>query len=875
MERLIVGQGLRKKLTQSFYKFLLELFGGLENQTRPFYRIVEIAFNLFTFFQLSTLLWTENTLPSEQESMVNLLNALETIRLEVLSSKFGIILIWDYFVITGLILTVVFSLFLFFLVVSDKSRHCYFLTFVHLSMRLFTTILSIPTLTIILHIIYKYSSKNFSDPKYNFEVSAWLFTLNFLSLIFLLTLNTIWILFNYNTRHSQPRGKAYPSFEINSMLCNYLTVASHVFLLDNSPLFSYSLTFILHSFSSILYINFIPNYDKSENLIKAAFHSSYSIMVVLVLIGFKLTGGFFFAYGFITIIPAHIVIIKHLIDKKFKKLAEMSIEDIESIYEFELLIRNSLTKKDGDVLDMFSKAHKILNGKCEDIFYVWESYYCLDILQNERLAIVKLYKSNEKTAFGGFQTYKLLNDIGEFNINYTDLAHVQCLLEIGNINKLQKEFFDEFLNFMLIVPNNALDSKLINNHCSILNEQIHSLDKKYNNVISSFPEHFSQLVSYPDFVCRIVGNKSKSEFIQSQQQHLNSELSKSQKSQEFGVLIISADEQDLGTILYSNSIALQILDADEDSVLGSLITEYIPEPYRSKHTKYLGNYAKNCKSVFLDFPSAFFLLTHKKFLIEIYMSICICGMNDKHFYYFKFRRLIKDREIALLDSSGSILAHSELMSYYLNVPFQNLVNCYLPDIMRNLDFDELKREKYLIHQLKWIKVGLTYIELPFRSHFFYILILSKNLKPPFKKLKDATIEDCKLFEPFDDVCEFDDEEFCELSDEFGQAEVGKSVSFSDIKKIDKQDFDDFENEYEFLNLNQDQSEISMTLKRKSGFNLKNLVTSNLISGIKTGDYDTSFSKESKEKQGADFLLYEYKKYLRRFSYLNKIFVSLI
>ena len=782
MERLIVEQNLKKKITQSFYKFLLELFGESKNQSRPFYNIAEIALNLFTFIQLSTLLWTENNLPSEQESMIYLLNVIETIRLEVLSMKFGILLIWVYIVIAGILLTVILSAFLFSLVFMDKRRPSYFITFVKVSMRMYATILTIPTLTVILHLVLKYSSETFKDPKYNFEVSPWLFTLSLLSLGFLLALNSIWILFNYNTRHSQPRGKAYPSFEFTSMICNYLTVALHVFLLENSPLFAYALVFILHGFSSIMYISYVPHFEKNGNIFQAAFHSSVAVLVCLVVISLRFTGGFFIAFGFVTVLPAHILFVKHLIDKKFEKLKEMKIEDIKSIYEFELFIRSSLTDPDADVLEMFSKADKILNGKCEDVFYVWLSNYCLDILNNQRLALIKLCKTNQSTLYGGFQTYKLKNDIGEFNIEYTDLAHIMCLVEIANIDKLQQNFFDEFLTFLKLVSDHALDSSLIDRHASTLIEQIQELTDKYNCVISLFPEHFHQLVSYPDFVCRILGDKQKSKFIENHIQFQNSESSKSLKSQEFGVLVISADEEDLGTILYTNPNALKILDADADSVLGSKITEYIPEPYGSKHNKYLSNYAKKCKSVFLELPSTFFLLTYKRFLIEITMTICICVINDKEFYYFKFRKLSKDREIVLLDFSGSILAHSELFSYYISVPYQNLVNCYLQDVIKDLNFDHLKRDKYLIHQLKWIKVSLTFIEFPFRTHFFYILFLSKTLAPTLEKLKGTTIEDLNLFEPVDDVCEFTDEEYCELSDDFCQVEPTKSVNFELSKK---------------------------------------------------------------------------------------------
>lgn len=61
-----------------------------------------------------------------------------------------------------------------------------------------------------------------------------------------------------------------------------------------------------------------------------------------------------------------------------------------------------------------------------------------------------------------------------------------------------------------------------------------------------------------------------------------------------GNIIISANKEFLGTIIYINEIGAQILRGRITDIIGNKIEQYIPTPYNLGHYEKMKNFIDNC-----------------------------------------------------------------------------------------------------------------------------------------------------------------------------------------------------------------------------------------------------------------------------------------
>ena len=269
-------------------------------------------------------------------------------------------------------------------------------------------------------------------------------------------------------------------------------------------------------------------------------------------------------------------------------------------------------------------------------------------------------------------------------------------------------------------------------------------------------------------------------------------------------MLISAEYKDIGTILYANPTAFDLLGALPGHLVGSSIMDYIPKPYSRSHNLYMLRYLKTCKDVHLHFPEEFILLNERGYLIEVYMNVCLASFDNINFYVLRFKKRERRREIAVIDEYGSILAHSELFAYYIGVQNKYLENICIMSLV-DFDLEKLKSEKFLIYNLKRLTVAFLLVEIPFRNTPIHLFIISENLSSPFSI--DKSIEHKKVFFNSEVIKQNEEEEFCELS-EFCDLNSERLKPPNHSSKPD--DYNDLS--------------YSETLKRKSEVNISNVTS---------------------------------------------------
>ena len=801
----------RYKLT--FYKLLSRIFLIDNNKPSIYLESLVSLLNVISFIQISTLLWDENIIPAGNQGNASIMNLFSYLRIEVMFSRLGLLKIWIYLVVSELIIILLAFIFLFVYELFGKPISSYLMKVFCLSIGIMSTIFNIPAITTLLHVSYFYFTNKSPGSEYNFALTTELSILCSVGALIHLSTNLIWVIYNFSCRHSCFLGKSYPGIDFLSLLCNYLTIILHIILLDISSHLFYGLSFFIHIIASICYIFYLPYYNRRANFMNSCVHTSVTLMIIIIYISSFASNEYFFLLGTLTLIPTHMIFIYNLIQKREEKIKCFKIDELTSEYQFELLFRFNLeigTKKK-DLIREFSRFSEIFNKKLSDFFFVWQAYYCIDHLNDDRLAFVKLtqIKTSGWTFSGEFEYYKCISLIGDINTKYKDLAQIQCAISLSQIQEQESIFFSDFLTLLQLIPKTSIYSSQLLSQSSQIKLMIQKVSEKYNDFIYKYPEYFGSLTNYPEFVRRIIGNTTKANLLQSQQDYMRNRTIDTNFSGNFGILLISAEYKDTGTILFANQTAIDLLGAHSGHLMGSLIMDYIPKPYNRNHNVYMLRYLMTCTDVHLHFPEEFILLNERGFLIEVYMNVCLASFDHRNMYVLRFKKRERRREIAVIDEYGNILAHSELFGFYVGVHNKYLENVCITSLV-DFDLEKLKSEKFLIYNLKRLTVAFLLIEIPFRNIPIHLFIISENLNSPFSI--DKSIEHKKVFFNSEVIKLNEEEEFCELSDICCDIDSEKLI----LENKPLKQLSNAEENYEMS--------YSETLKRKSEVNISNVTS---------------------------------------------------
>jgi PAS domain-containing protein len=668
-------------------------------------------------------------------------------------------------------------------------------------------------------------------------------------------------------------GKAYASLDVLSLTINFMTVFLHVTLFEISSELFYGISSVLHTFSAASYIFYMPYFKQRTNFTKSALHSSVVCMIFIITVASYTSKGFFLLLGFLTLLPAHLTFVHHLLVKREEYLKSLNMEDLNSEFQFELFFRFKLekTSEPESLMTVFSRFSENFHSKVSNLYYVWLAYFCLDYMKDERLALVKLTqtKFSKSSLSGDFEIFKCQAMIGDINLKYKDLAQVQCSMNLEKIIKYEGRFFEEFLYFLQIISKPSVYSPQVRKQVEVVNVLMKKLNEKYNEFIKLFPEFFQTLSNYPEFVKKIIGDEKKAKLLVSQQEYLKDKNSESFFSHNIGIVLISAELKDIGQILFANRIAFDLLGTSSTHLLGRSINDFVPKPFDRNHNFYLARHSTSCSDVHLSFPEEFIILNEQGFLMEVNLNIFMASVNTQNVYVMKFKKRDRRREIAIVDLSGNIFSHSELFGYYLGIQAKFLGNVNIKNVLEDLDLEKLRNERFLLYQLKRLTVAFMLIEITFRTRPIYLFIISENLNSPFTNDKSEVQK--KVFFDSEVINLNNEEEFCRLSDvELSQKEEIK-VDYGVSGKEETFDLLSNEKNDESTKLRVALT-ISEGLKRKSELNISIVSTIIEKNEVRTENLEVVYAKFSPDQEKLNQVLNSIKKKYFTLQVLTKVVV---
>ena len=266
----------------------------------------------------------------------------------------------------------------------------------------------------------------------------------------------------------------------------------------------------------------------------------------------------------------------------------------------------------------------------------YEKLYILfkDYLLNVSTLYYEFWSSLYKSHLQGTEDFIKLNDIGE------------------KLNLLIDKIDDNFHKLFNVKGD---DLRIINLYSGFLRNVLNN-KKKYDNLN------------------KILISSSNEDKIQDKEVDFsNYDLKVLNNSDEYKYAIVSAAEENLGTVLNISLNACQVFGYNKNEVIGKKASMLFPEIYQKKYEEFLIQYTNNVKSKFYD------ILSHKKEYYPEFLDIFIDGKNKSKYLlplYLKvfFTQTEESEHVYVVNFVNNDIAIINKLNEYFNLNHFNSIN---------------------------------------------------------------------------------------------------------------------------------------------------------------------------------------------------------
>ncbi|CAG9310505.1 unnamed protein product [Blepharisma stoltei] len=547
-------------------------------------------------------------------------------------------------------------------------------------------------------------------------------------------------IFSAELRHtfSTDNIKARAHSIIDLYMITFSYIASIAYVLFNQYTYYFHQTILLAYSICIVYktIKLIPYYSLYINSIIIIRNLGICFMTLAFLFG-KAIDNSLLIIGFFWIInPILTYIIMNYLLKRFSRVQE---DNLQTQYEFEQYYRDILMEEDSEHLaelsKQFNKALKKFSHKTNKLLCIWETNYCLYSIKNERLARVKFHKIFllKSTVEGSYQEWVVAKHLGQNNTGaYEDIGTIYYFLELDHIKAMDRVLCYKLLDFWAEVYSSMPRIEKLNLLSSQVSETLDEVNKGYSTLVKKFPNRTACHELYGSLQIDILkkdefGNKlllkKESLYLKDLQENRSTSLSFSDSN---GFLVVSGEKSSFGIFVYANAIAANILGQSANSIIGSKLDNYIPEPYSTNHSKYLIRYIKNCLNPEISPVKSPILQTEKGYLVECSLEVHMVSLINHIYFVAIMRPVLKQRECVLVSDKGEIYAHSARFLQYIQCEKPSVKNENISDLIPNLNFSQLKSQIPVLITHNGKPLLFVFIKLIVKSHTLNLLLLIHN-----------------------------------------------------------------------------------------------------------------------------------------------------
>lgn len=601
----------------------------------------------------------------------------------------------------------------------------------------------IPSL-MILNIIAKFSYTHQDSDEYSasdWDLGPLGVFIGVVSSVLLVILSVTYELFSADLRHSSAYknviAKADSNLDIVITLGKVVFVYMHIYVGSLNHL--WYMVFVLTSSLILAFFTFRFNsyYDALVNSIKISKMFILAMCSLSFIVGTWLDNAGVIFLLFILIIPVLCAISMFKMYKETQNL-NFSQSNLNNQHIFELKLRKNLfdhhsPESEKIVVDSFKNVYKSDLLKVDKLFVVWEVNYCIFTLKNLNLARIKMARMINVAS-------NIEGDIQEWRIDrYLNLHKENVLSDLNFLNYLvdleRAKHADETLCYQLLefwneitlkVPRlhkleNLLDriAELIDNAGFLYNSMMDQKNEKvydlYGTLLQTILHRYEEGTS---LMARVNYNKKKDKL------KLKIENKLTRFDDEIGIILISANKDTLGEIMFINEISAEILQVSTSEIIGNGLSRFIPDPFSKDHQYYLKRFLDDYQSSVVDNPSVLFILDSKGSLKECQVLIRLTPLSNYLYFMVGLRPINSTRQVALTTKDGFIYSQSNYFSEYLGIKTKWTKDQHLNDFLAEKKFEEMGYfEPVLIYPNNQILALIKCFKYFKTTKIFFVLLI--------------------------------------------------------------------------------------------------------------------------------------------------------
>ena len=725
-------------LISDLYGYPVKHLGRSSIQTAVFY-----AFNCYTIVILASSICNRGLPINSWANYDNLWLFLELSRIDVICAELTILnsCITATFAYYLAIITIFFLA--FFLNFFFKSHFKILVS----PLKVLLIIAAVGNLPffVLLSLTFKYSSTN-STPAENQDTATELdlsgpgVVLSLLVLVFLSGIGYCGAVFDYDFRHSHSQSslsaKAYSKIELFSLICNYCSFLLFAFY-ASSNFISYRIALIcMHGGIAMMYRKHLPYYNLSANFIRSSCHIIVCCLSAITIVAYAIDSAVFCIYAVCMILPLVMYLWHAVLIHRVSTIQDNQVEQIEDIWEFELIMRKEMKDSDGnkakEIFEKFNEFYTKNTCKKYKILLLWEVSFCFYGFGNSELAFFKLSQDDciENSLEEDYQEYLLRKTISDIilkeNNEYTYLLK---LYKYEKVKRIDKQACILALQYWNHINSKKTDLSMIEDNGKKLKAALDALKRKYSKLAIQFPESMMILEIYRTFLTSFYNDQDAGSVLKAQQQsllkvrELDNSRGNSMFNEEYPLFLVSASTSTIGNIVFANSAMCDLLKSCLINFTNIPISSYFPEVFSFFHAPDLEKFKTNAYDSMKYIEKDIVLIDEKKSLIEASVTVILFG-SISPLYMFICRPIETVRGTALISKEGVILYHSENLISILAVNFEIRGRCICEII--DLQLKTLKRRSIMSITTSHINIIVEYKSITIRSKKIRFLYVYSN-----------------------------------------------------------------------------------------------------------------------------------------------------
>lgn len=533
-------------------------------------------------------------------------------------------------------------------------------------------------------------------------------TLSCISLIILIMLTLLHECCNFEVRHSLADinlyAKAFPNTDMQWKTILFTSCCFYVSLLQSSYQIGLVLEIIMFGFCTYQYFTNLPYYSSYMNCSKIIINFEAFCIGCFFILGSLLRNS---SVTFILCIFLQPLIIIFVLS--FNKTNKASL--IKSKESINLTLKNfeissrELWKSKKNYTKLLKYMNYNYDRQKDKMLFVFQAYYCNDILNNPTLAAMKLSRAEVEgyMIITNFQIFKCMKILRTRGLAFSEGLKLSLfLLDLDKVNDVELGFCQAFLRLLTSVMMKNVENRKLLADLKSFYMLLDECKKNYVSITQRFPESSVVNRNFGTFLNDILHEKDVGQIYlsRSQVQYTNKKNQErrlnSYSDPESCICIVSGTCNNIGRMIYMSYGLCRLLKISSLDTKSYSLNDFIPHPYNRGHNKKLMRFivASPSEHIFRETP--LFLLTSEGFIIGcIFRSECV-GYEFKANFVVFIEPMNDSHEAAIITQKGLIYSHTKHFPEALGLGFYKIEQSFLHEYISYESFQELMAKKYTI-----------------------------------------------------------------------------------------------------------------------------------------------------------------------------------